>query len=401
MIDVNKAIQLMNDFPIRRRTETLSLDDSGGRILAEEIKSPIPMPSFDNSAMDGFAINFESLSSDIEKSTVFKIAGESQAGTPFTKTFELAEPIRISTGAKIPVGCDTVIPIEDCVESKGKVQILKVRKKGQHVRKAGEEFTEGSILLTSGSVLGAPQIGLLASVGVQEVKVFARPNVTLLVTGDEINADSHDPSAGRIYDSNTPMMRRAIIASGAALIRSERIRDEYNMTMRAIERAAKESDLIICTGGVSVGPHDHVKAAAAEVGFKEIFWKILQKPGKPLFFASKDNTALVGLPGNPVSAFICFHYYVKRMINRQAGKAMELPTVCAKLKESIKNSSDRSQFFRVRLSQSEESVPIVTLVPKQGSHMLTSIGQADGYILVGAYEEFQLDQLINVYNFTE
>ena len=210
MIEIRDALALIDNLRLRLKTERVSLINVGGRILAEEVIAPVAMPTFDNSAMDGFSVCWNAISPDLKPGAELKISGESQAGSPFDGDYINATAVRISTGAKMPNNYDTVIPSEDCIELDGKIRITNVRSQGQHVRKMGEEFAIGESLLLKNKQIGSPQIGLLASVGIADVLVYCVPKVSLLVTGDELSNRDEAESSGMIFDSNTPMLVNAI-----------------------------------------------------------------------------------------------------------------------------------------------------------------------------------------------
>lgn len=397
MIEIQEAVNLINEFKPELRSEVIPIGQANGRILATTILAPFGMPGFDNSAMDGFAVSWDLLDKTLIPGIELEITGESQAGNPFIGEKVLGSAIRISTGAKLPDFCDTVIPIEECDETTGKIKIHSMSKRGKHVRKYGEEFEPGEPLLEVGQKLNGAQLGLLASVGIDELKVFHKPRVSILVTGNELNSPSNVEGDGAIFDSNTPMLMAAIQNAGAKLVHSIQVEDSLSETERAISNAASNSDLILSTGGVSVGIHDHIREASQNVGFKEIFWKINQKPGKPLYFATHGDVAFLGLPGNPVSAYICYHYYGHKLLQRIEGSASDEHECYGKVGEKIVNHSDRSQFYRIRLEANQSGDTIISGISKQGSHMLTSVGWADGYIILKGNQIAQPGEFIKVH----
>ncbi|MDF1579074.1 MAG: molybdopterin molybdotransferase MoeA [Desulfurivibrionaceae bacterium] len=383
MISINEAIGLIREnLPAPVETE-YPLDQAVGRWLAEEIRAPEPSPRYTNSAMDGYAVRWADLGEPApEHPASLTIIGESRAGIPFPGKVGPGQAVRISTGAMLPVGADTVIRVEDTREEGERVVITAARGPGQDVRRRGEEFGEGDLLLKKGVRIAAPQAALLATVGIAKVRVFKPAEVALLVTGSELVAEGAAIAEHQIRDSNMTMLRAAIGESGAAPAACARITDDLAATAEAIGRAAAGADIVLCTGGVSVGRHDHVKEAAEINGFTPLFWRVRQKPGKPLYFAKKGRTLLFGLPGNPVSAFMCFAHYVRPLIGALAGQTFGWPTVAARADEEIANRGGRPNMLRVRLSPGEDGGYLISDPEKQGSHMLTSLAHADGYLIL-------------------
>jgi molybdopterin molybdotransferase len=383
MITINEAKQIINENLPSSKKVTFPLHKALEKVLAQDIHAPEPSPRFDNSAMDGFAVLWEDVNFVTKNSpVVLRIAGESQAGTPYRGNFKPGEAIRISTGAALPKGTDTVLPIEETKSDNNFIKILQVKKRFQNIRFRGEEFKEGELLLKKGDSLNPSQIGLLASLGFTKIQIYQPPKISILVTGNELIPFNKKLSPGKIRDSNKIMLSTAIIKAGGEVTFAEQVEDIFDSTVNMVRKVEEISDIIICSGGVSVGQHDHVREAAIKAGYQSLIWKVRQQPGKPLFFAKKGETLLFGLPGNPVSAYICFHYYILPVIQHLQGKN-EIPnTVWGTLSQSIENNTDRAQFYRVKLKWQEDKFPIVYPLEKQKSHMLTSISNADGFILI-------------------
>lgn len=385
MITVQEALAILQQNLPEPRVITVPLDDAFSQRLAEDIHAPEPSPRYTSSAMDGFAVRWQDvLAASAAVPVRLAIAGESQAGIPYAGTLAARQAIRISTGAMLPDGADTVIRVEDTRDLGEDVEILLCRKQGQDVRYAGEEFGAGTRILERGLVLRSRQIALLSAVGVDRVPVFAPPRVSLLITGTELAHHGDGKILPfQVRDSNTPMLKSAIVEAGGVLVACLHVEDDYAATVRSMRRSlAEESDIILCSGGVSVGRHDHVKEAAEEVGFEQLFWKIRQKPGKPLYVARRGSTLLFGLPGNPVSAFMCFQNYVIPSLAVMQGVQHLQKSISARAEVAICNSGKRTEFIRVVLTDLPNSVPSIRPIPQQGSHMLSSIVGADGYTVV-------------------
>ncbi len=402
MISVSEAFLIVQENLPTPMKEIVDLNNAYSRYLAEDILAPEPSPRYTNSAMDGYAVRWEDVkSTSSEKPITLSIAGESQAGIPFSKSVNRGEAARISTGAALPDGVDTVIRVEDTQELDNSVQILSVREQGQDVRYQGEEFQTGELLLSKGIQLSTRQLAMLGAVGIQNFNVFSTPKVSIIVTGTElVTSDDKDIKPFQIRDSNKVMLTSATREAGGKVISCEHIGDSLENTREMLEIVTdKEPDFILCSGGVSVGRHDHVKKAAEKAGFTELFWRIRQKPGKPLFAARRENILLFGLPGNPVSAFMCFTHYVRPIIAHMHGQSMAHKSVTAKTSSGITNHGKRTNFIRVKVEFAHGEVPRITEVGKQGSHMLSSIANADGYIILEPGEILTPDSLKEVFLF--
>jgi len=403
MISIQEALQILQENLPEERVDTVDLSAAYGRYLAESITAPEPSPRYTNSAMDGFALCWSDVRGAVAESpAVLKVVGESRAGVPFDREVNSGEAVRISTGAMLPPGADTVIRVEDTRKPGDEVvEVLTVRCQGQDIRYEGEEFCSGDELLCAGTRLSARQLALLASIGHQRVKVFSAPRVSILITGSELApAAEQRIKPYQIRDSNSIMLVSALQEVGATVHSCANVVDELQATINAVSNAAAEDvDFILCSGGISVGDHDHVKEAAEKVGFKELFWRIRQKPGKPLFAAQKDATYLFGLPGNPVSAYMCFTHYIRPLLFTGRGRNLSWKTITAMAGGKIANHGKRTNFIRVKLEQKQGQLPQIIDIRKQGSHMLSSIVNADGYIVLEPGVAVQPGETINVFLF--
>jgi molybdopterin molybdotransferase len=402
VISVEQALEILHDNIPEPCIENVPLEQAYHCFSGVDIHAPEPSPRYTNSAMDGYAVRWNDCSKATRDNPVkLEIIGESQAGIPFDKALKPGTAIRISTGAMVPAGADTVVRIEDVVEMSTHVAILVVRSKGQDVRYQGEEFTQGTLLFPKGTCLGTRELALLAALGVHHVSVYMPPRVSLLITGTELaRHDDVNIKPHQIRDSNAIMLASAIRESGAHLSKTKNIEDSLELTIAALGEAAVSGDrLILCSGGVSVGRHDHVKEAARAVGFTELFWKIRQKPGKPLLVSRLENTLLFGLPGNPVSAYMCFRNYVRPVLAELQGTTTLNHSLTARTSERVVNNGSRTNFIRVTVSNEPHAIPLITEIAQQGSHMLSSIVHADGYIIVGPGETLEPGNLAEVFLF--
>jgi molybdopterin molybdotransferase len=355
--------------------EPVALADARGRVLAEDVTSAIDVPPFDSSAMDGYA-----LVAGPERQ--LELAGESRAGHPHEGELAEGTAVRISTGAAVPRGATAVIPVERTSETNGRVQVEETVE-GANVRRAGEDLRAGDVVLSRGTPLGPAELGVAASVGRAEVDCARRPRVTLLVTGDELVQPGDQLGPGQIYSSNGFALAGLIAAAGAELVGRETVPDTAAGTHAALERALSGADVVIASGGVSVGPHDHVKGALSELGVEERFWGVSLRPGKPTWFGTRESVLVFGLPGNPVSAMVTFQLFVRPALAALQGADPTAARARATLDEAVARNPRREQAVRVRLSHADDGLHALT-TGEQGSHLLTSMLGADGLALVGA-----------------
>lgn len=398
MISIEEALQIIKDNIPGPAIQEYAIEEAIGRHLIDDIYAPEASPRFTNSAMDGYAVRWEDVR---EASPILpvslKVVGESRAGIPFQGKVGNGEAIRINTGAMLTSECDTVIRVEDTKEQDGSVHISALIKQGQDIRQQGEEFQEGDLLLPKETIISAPQAALLSSVGITKVKAFKPCEVAVLVTGSELVSNGDAIAEHQIRDSNMIMMRAAIQESGGIVTRCSRVSDDRQATIDAIGQV--EADIILCTGGVSVGRHDHVKEAAEANGFSPLFWRIRQKPGKPLYLAKKDKTLLFGLPGNPVSAFMCYAHYVRPLISALNGFSFGWPTISGEAADDITNRGKRTNMIRVQLAWRPNGGFSITHAEKQGSHMLTSLSEADGYVILEPGQTLKAGERGDVYRY--
>ncbi len=363
--------------------EKLLLTDSLGRILAENIVADRDNPPFDNSGMDGFAVRYEDIKgASEEKPVVLEIIGEVKAGGETIKV-KPKTAVSIYTGAIIPEGADTVIQKELTKVQDGKVFIFKELPKGTNIRKQGDDYKKGDILIPEGTTIRAPEIGIMASVNKPSVYVRQRPRVGILTTGDEI-LDIGEPitSPSQIRTSNTYSLYAQILETGAVPVILGFAKDNPEDLKEKLSYA-KNCDVLLTTGGVSVGEYDLVKDFVSQVlNVKPIFWKIAQKPGKPVVFGTwGDNSEKLffGIPGNPVAAMVVFETLVKPALRKMMGfKKNYNPIIKAKLRKGYKRKkADRLEFIRVKLEKTDECF-FAEITGKQGSNILTSMLKANG-----------------------
>jgi len=381
MITIEEAREIIRKNLPPRQIDKIDLAEAPGQVLAEDVFARESSPRYTNSAMDGFAVRWEDVQTVTASGPVkLTIVGESQAGIPYAGKLQAGEAVRISTGGMLCRGADTIVPIEEVEISTQNLKVLKADFHGQHVRSEGEEFSAGDLLLSKHTRLEPPSIALLASQGITEVPVFRKPGVSIIVTGTELVPYNAAVKPWQIRDSNGIMLRSAVRKSGGETKLNAHVDDSYEKTVAAMEQAKEQSDIILFSGGVSVGPHDQVKKAAQECGLETLFWRVNQKPGKPLFFARSGDTLFFGLPGNPVSAYMCYLYYAHPVLQYLQGKEYAHRAIRGRVASAIRNTTSRAQLFRVSLEQTPDGLPLVCPISRQGSHMLTSLTDADGFI---------------------
>ncbi len=400
MISIQEASKIIQDqLPLKEIT-TVKLQDALGLVSVEDIFAPEPSPRYTNSAMDGFALRWEDVKSTSSTNPVsLKIVGESQAGIPFQGRLVSGEAVRISTGAMVAEGADTVVPIEEAEATDSIVKILQVKTQGQNLRYEGEEFKAGDLLIPKGMEIHPPQIALLASVGLSQLSIYARPKAAVIVTGTELVQFDQPVQSWQIRDSNGIMLSTALQQSGGLVKTVEKVPDSLDQTVELLERIMENCNLIILSGGVSVGPHDHIKEAVRKVGFETLFWRVRIKPGKPILFAKKENTLLFGLPGNPVSAFMCYSYFIHPMIHQLCGKKQVANPLLIELQDPIENKLNRAHLMRVQIITNSQGKPIAYPLEKQGSHMISTIVNANGFILIDAGASLNKGELIGAFLF--
>ncbi|MEW8627890.1 MAG: bifunctional molybdopterin-guanine dinucleotide biosynthesis adaptor protein MobB/molybdopterin molybdotransferase MoeA [Candidatus Thiodiazotropha sp.] len=361
--------------------ERLALRDALGRVLAQQIISPLDVPGHTNSAMDGYAIKGEDLQSSAI--TNFKLIGTTVAGQPFDGQCQSGECIRIMTGAPMPDGTDTVIMQEQAkLDEKQMVSFTSQHKQGQNVRHAGEDIAKGSSVLEPGRRLTAADLGVMASLGFGEVSVRRRPRVAFFSTGDELRGIGEPLREGDVYDSNRYSLYGMLKSCGVELLDMGVIKDDPDALRQAFQAAAEEADMVISSGGVSVGEADYTKNILQQLG--EIhFWKIAMKPGRPLAFGELGETRFFGLPGNPVAVMVTFYQFVLPAIHYLAtGKPYRPFTLSAVSDDAIRKRPGRYEFIRGVFTTGEDGELTVKSVGQQGSGILTSMSRGNCFILL-------------------
>lgn len=360
-------------------TESLPIRESLGRVLSEPVISPLNVPPYSNSAMDGYAVRAADLPTTGEKSLF--VVGTAWAGTPFADTVTPGQCVRIMTGAKMPAGADTVIMQEHVQRDGDTISIGAGHKAGQNVRHPGEDIAQGSTVLQPGQLLGPAELGLLASLGVARVKIKRRVRVAFFSTGDELRPVGEQLAEGQIYDSNRYTLHGMLLQLGVEIIDLGVIRDDPSAIENTFTQAAASADAIITSGGVSVGEADFVKAALDKVGNVD-FWRIAMKPGKPLAIGKIDNAMFFGLPGNPVSVMATFYLFALPALRQMMGQPQRPPLhYTAVTRTRLKKSPGRMDFQRGVLGN-ENGRLVVDAAGMQASHILSGMSRANCFIVL-------------------
>lgn len=366
--------------------ERIALQEAQGRVLSANQLATRKLPPWDNSAMDGFAVR----SSEVPGS--LPIAGVIAAGSTPENTLPVGSCLKIMTGAPVPAGADAVVMRESVEELAGQARFTDKPAPGAHIRRAGEDVEKGSLLLSAGAVLGAGELAILAAQGITHLEVFRRPRVVILSTGDELVPLGVMPRAGQIINSNNITLAAQIRDAGGIAIDAGIIGDSRRDTIRAL-RACIDYDLLITSGGVSVGDFDYVKDAFAEVGMKSVFWKVAIKPGKPVAFGTRQRSAglppqlVFGLPGNPASSLVSFELFVRPLLRKLMGHdKIQRDRVLVTLQSEITKEAGRTHFVRAQVRRDGEKL-LATPLRKQGSGMLRSMISVDCLLILAAEEE--------------
>jgi molybdopterin molybdotransferase len=363
--------------------ETVSLNEAAGRVLVETISSPVDLPPFDNSAMDGYAVRAEDISTaTIEKPAVLRLAGRIAAGETPRDHVEPGTCVRLFTGSVLPPGADAVVMQEDTTvdpQDAALVRVTDAVKPWENVRFRGEDIKCGEVVLETGAPLGAAQLALLAATGIGNLKAARQPVLGVLATGSELREAGAPLGEGQIYESNRATIATLARQAGAVVKIFPLVADSPDATRDALERIFSECDCVVSTGGVSVGEHDYVKEAFAALGGEINLWRVAIKPGKPFVFGRWKDKLLFGLPGNPVSAFVTFLVLVRPALRRWQGAAeISLPAHPGTLAEPLANRGDRRHFVRVEVDGEGRVRPAGV----QASHRLASLARATGLVEV-------------------
>jgi molybdopterin molybdotransferase len=362
-------------------TERLNVRAALGRVLAEDVVSPLNVPAHDNSAMDGYAVRYADLKPDGE--VALKVVGSSFAGAPFQGTVGTGQCVRIMTGGVVPNGTDTIVMQEHVKADQDRVIVGKGHRKGQSLRRAGEDLTTGQIALKCGLALRPAEIGLISSLGIGEVTVYRKLRVAFFSTGDELVSIGTQPAEGQIFDSNRYTLHGMLTRLGCEVLDMGVVRDDPMLLEKAFKDAAAAADVVITSGGVSVGEADFVKDLLDKLG-EVVFWKIAMKPGRPLAYGKIGHAHFFGLPGNPVSVMVTFYQFVRDALLRLSGldPVPLIPTFKVPCVSSLKKAPGRTEFQRGVLERDSHGTWSVRVTGEQGSGILRSMSEANCFIIL-------------------
>lgn len=394
LITVDQALDLIRDKTQVLATKNLKLNQALSRYLAEDVYSSINLPLFSQSAVDGYAL---CAPSTIEPNSSFALVGEIQAGHDSELQLTQGQAVRIFTGAKIPLGTTTVArqEIVKIIDS-SRIEITENLKAHADIRDVGEEIAVGDLLASSGQQLSVGAIASLSMAGIQTVNVFRYPKVAVVITGDEVAASVEDFAAGKIFDANAPLIQ-AWFQQQSQQVEIFHVADTEHAVKALIQILSKGYDLILTTGGVSVGDYDFIRPVTLNLGFEQIFWKVKQKPGKPIFFATlqrEDHSAcyLLGLPGNPAAVYMGMQIYTSTVLNALQGQKQPLNWFSAVLTHDLKMDA-RERFLRMSASF-DQSILKVKSLSKQQSHMLSNLMQANCLVRIPAGQTMLAGQIV-------
>ena len=385
LIDHAQAVRLVLEKTPRLPVKRVPLMDARGLALAEDLRARFDSPPFDNSAVDGYAVRSADAS---EAGRTFKVIDEAPAGRPARKEVGEGEAIKIFTGGVIPEGADAVVMVENTSGWGEKFELKKPTRTGNNLRAAGEDVREGDVMLRAGTEIGAPEIALAATQGYGELPVYRRPKVVVLSTGTElVEPGVRDLHPGEIFDSNSFALLAQALEAGADARRMHAASDEAETLRAAMQEALTTADVVVTSGGVSVGEKDLVKGTLLDLGVEQIFWGVKLKPGKPVFFGAREDARFFGLPGNPVSAMVCFELFVRPALMRMMSREdVRRPHIQVYFDEDVENKFGRMHAMRVTLERTEKGWRAES-VGAQGSGLVSSLTKADALALIGPESE--------------
>ncbi len=364
--------------------EQVEVGDCAGRTLAQHLPALRTQPPFAASAMDGYAVRAE----DLSAGKALDVIGEAAAGHPFRTLLQAGQAVRIFTGAPVPAGADTVI-IQENVTGLGSERITPsvIEPKGRHIRNAGLDFMTGDSLLTPGTVLDSRHLGLAASMGYSKLPVRRKPRVAIVSTGDELVLPGDVPGEGQIVSSNAVALAALVAATGGTALDLGIVRDSKAATIEAIKLACEGSDLVVTSGGASVGEHDFVQDALKANGFGIEFWKVAIRPGKPLMFGVRGNVLCLGLPGNPVSSQVCGLIFLAPLLRRLLGQSDPVHMIreMAMLGRPLPANDLREEYMRATLVRKADGTLVATPFDSQDSSIQRLMAAADALVIRPAY----------------
>ncbi len=384
MLEYNEALEKISKHVRRLLPVKIPLGGALGFVLAEDIRAKEPIPLFDSSSVDGYAVRVQDIQGAAERHPVeLRVQSTVSAGSAQARSLKPLHTIRIMTGAPLPKRADAVV-MKEFVTSKGESIIFtSPAKDGASIRRRGEEFGKGENAFVKGTVITPPVIGMCATLGHASLKVYRKPVVALVITGNEVRSPSSRLRQGQIRDSNSFALAAALTSAGISPSNTLHVRDDKTMISRAFSRALKKADVVISAGGVSVGDFDFVKEVLGDLRVKTVFWKVAMKPGKPNYFGTRGKKLVFGLPGNPVSAMVSLETLVmpalRKMMGFRFSDAMRHEAV---IEFDLRGSGGRTEFVRAFATRSGEEHLVVRPAAAQGSHMIGGLASANCLIIL-------------------
>ena len=385
LTDYCEAVKLVLENARGLPAEKVPLVEARGLVLAEDVLARFDSPPFDNSAVDGYAVRSVDA---VEAGRIFRVVDEAPAGRPATKSVGEGEAVKIFTGGVIPKGADAVVMVENTSGWGEQFELKKAVRPWNNLRKSGEDVRHGEVILRAGTEIGAPEIALAATQGYGELPVHRRPKVVVLSTGTElVEPGVRELEPGEIFDSNSFALLAQALDAGVDARRLYTTSDDAQALRAAVEEALSSADVVVTSGGVSVGEKDLVKGALLDIGVEQIFWGINLKPGKPVFFGRREDARFFGLPGNPVSAMVCFELFVRPALMKMTGREdRRRPRIEVYFEEDVGNKFGRMHAMRVRLIRTKRGWRAES-VGAQGSGLVSSLTKADALALIGPESE--------------
>jgi molybdenum cofactor synthesis domain-containing protein len=394
MIPIDEAVKIIERETSRLPAVFVSISKAVRRVLAEDTVADSDLPPFDRSQMDGYAVK----ASDTAKTPArLKIVGESAAGTGWHEKLKKGQAVRIMTGAPVPAGADAVQKIEVAKETGEFVEILESAEKGKFIIRRGAEIKKGAVVIPSGEIVTENMVAVLAAFGYSKVRVGGRPTAAILATGSEIVGVGRSPGRDQIRNSNSPMLRGFIEACGAGAVTLPAAGDDVKGLKKQIAKGVERADLLVITGGVSVGKYDFTKTALAELGAEVFFERVRLKPGKPTVFARLNDKLIFGLPGNPVSVAATFFLFVRMaLLQMQGATATSLKEGRAVLSAKVKGTKDRDSYLPATLRTDKKGRLIAEPLRWHGSSDFVGFARAEAFIFIPAGGSFAEDDVVKI-----